>query len=239
MDNSYAAWPPMRGLGRYYECRLTVVGPVDPVTGYMVNIKLIDAATRSRILPVFSRFAQQADAPLGQMMRQALDAVRDRLPHPVTRISLQLAPTYAITLQEHDMSACLISQTYDFSAAHRLHCDALSDDENRATFGKCNNPSGHGHNYRLEVTVAAPIDAAGHITPVETLDAIVNAHIIEAYDHKHLNIDTPAFAEMNSSVENIVRVFYETLTDPLESAGLKLDAVRVWETEKTVACYRA
>ena len=229
----------MRGLGRYYEVRLTAAGTADPVTGYTVNIKRIDTAARKRVLPIIASYAQQPDPPLGAMLQAAIESMRDQLAFPVIRLGLHLTPTYAIAIQERNMSTCLVSQTYDFSAAHRLHCDSMSDRENRDTFGKCNNPSGHGHNYKLEVTVAAPIDAAGRVTPVETLDALVNTHIIEPYDHKHLNIDTPAFADLNPSVENIARVFYETLTAPLQAGGMSLDNVRVWETEKTVACYRA
>ena len=47
---------------------------------------------------------------------------------------------------------------YTISASHRLHTDALSAEENRATYGKCNNPHGHGHNYVVEVMVAGSVD---------------------------------------------------------------------------------
>ena len=64
------------------------------------------------------------------------------------------------------MDHVLIRQQYEFAAAHRLHTDQLTKQENQQVFGKCNNPSGHGHNYRLEVAVKAPIDPDGHTTPV-------------------------------------------------------------------------
>lgn len=240
VDNSYAAWPPMRGLGRYYELDITASGTVDPQTGYMVNIKRIDTATRERVLPIVARFAQQGgDTPFGALLREALGAMHGRLAHPVVRVALRLTPTHTISYEERDMAHVLISQSFDFSAAHRLHVPQLSDEENRATFGKCNNPSGHGHNYRLTVAARCPIDSAGRVAAVEQLDAVVNEHIIERYDHKHLNVDTDAFAELNPSVEHIARVFYEQLTEPIAGVGLALDSVSVWETDKTVATYRA
>ena len=51
-----------------------------------------------------------------------------------------------------------LTRRYIFSASHRLHSDAMSAEENLATYGKCNNPHGHGHNYTLEVTVSGPVD---------------------------------------------------------------------------------
>ena len=64
------------------------------------------------------------------------------------------------------------SRRYHFSAAHRLHVEALSEEVNRATFGKCNNPFGHGHNYAVQVTLSGPVDAAtGMVTNLGDLDA--------------------------------------------------------------------
>lgn len=234
-DNSFAAWPPMRGLGRYYEIDVTCAGAVEPTTGYMVNIKHIDKAVRARVLPAFASVANSAGPAIGALLRQATADLTDELDHRVVAVRLQLAPTYAITYEEHDMGAAKISQQFDFSAAHRLHVDELGDEQNRLTFGKCNNPNGHGHNYRVEVTARCPIDDAGRVAPVEQLDAIVNRVIVEPFDHKHLNLDTDEFASLNPSVENIAKVFYERLEAPIADAGLRLDEVCVWETEKTCA----
>jgi len=136
------------------------------------------------------------------------------------------------------MDRVILRQQYEFAAAHRLHVDELSDEENRAVFGKCNNPSGHGHNYRLEVAVAAPIDAEGRILDVELLDAVVDQTVIERYDHKHLSVDVPEFAGRNSSVEHIAQSIYRLLLDPIAGLGAALEEVRVWETSKTVCVYR-
>ena len=47
-----------------------------------------------------------------------------------------------------------LTRRYMLSASHRLDSDEMSDEEMRSTYGKCNNPYGHGHNYMVEVTVS-------------------------------------------------------------------------------------
>ena len=91
------------------------------------------------------------------------------------------------------MSSVIIRQQYEFAAAHRLHTPELSDAENRKLFGKCNNPSGHGHNYRISVAVRTEVQPNGHVTPVEDLDALINETVIQPLDHQHLNLDVPQF----------------------------------------------
>ncbi len=101
-------------------------------------------------------------------------------------------------------------------------------------------PASHGHNYRVQVVVRVPIDPAGRTADSAELDAIVNRHAIELLDHKHLNSDVPQFAELNPSVENIVRVIWDMLNGPLAElgGGSVLDELSVWETSKTVCTYR-
>src|SRR5215475_4166026 len=81
-----------------------------------------------------------------------------------------------------------LTRRYWFSASHRLHCEAMSAEENQATFGKCNNPHGHGHNYALEVTVGGPIDPrTGMVCNLVDLDSFVNEKILERFGHQNLN----------------------------------------------------
>jgi 6-pyruvoyltetrahydropterin/6-carboxytetrahydropterin synthase len=243
-DNTFAAWPPMRGLGRYYELDVTCRGQADAQTGYFINIKLIDQAVLKHALPCIHRALTGADGspdvPIGQLMREMLAALQPALRHSVVCIELGLTPTYKIALRSHDMDHVLIRQRYEFSAAHRLHVPGLSDQENRDIFGKCNNPAGHGHNYRLQVVVRLPIDPDGRTADIEQVDALVNRHAIEQLDHKHLNTDVPQFAGLNPSVENIVKVIWDMLVNqfgPL-GPGAALDELSVWETSKTVCTYR-
>src|SRR5690606_33368725 len=132
----------------------------------------------------------------------------------------------SLEIRSDDMAHVIMRQQYEFAAAHRLHCRELSDEKNREVFGKCNNPSGHGHNYRLEVTIRVPISPTGQIVRPEQLDAVVDTHVIEKLDHKNLSIDVPEFATRNSSVENIAQVVYGLLEAPLAEV-LRAELVEV------------
>jgi len=128
-----------------------------------------------------------------------------------------------------------LTRRYRFSAGHRLHNDALSAEENRRVYGKCNNPSGHGHNYLLEVTVAGTIDpATGMVFDLSALDGIVAERVLEKLDHKNLNLDMENFRAQVPTTENLCREIYELLRTPLEEAGgaqgLELARVRLEET---------
>ena len=136
------------------------------------------------------------------------------------------------------MEHVLISQEFEFCAAHRLHAPQLSPQQNREVFGKCNNPSGHGHNYRLQVSVQASVQSDGQVLQAEQIDVLVDQNVIQYLDHKHLNIDIPEFAKLNPSVEHISMVIYEILEHPVSMLGAELEAVSVWETPKTMCTYR-
>ena len=124
-----------------------------------------------------------------------------------------------------------------FSSSHRLHSAALSDEENRRVFGKCNNPHGHGHNYVLEVTVRAPIDErTGMVMNLVDLKRIIEERIEARMDHKHLNLDTEEFRAVNPTAENMVVVFWNLLTPALP--GGILHELKLYETENNVVVYR-
>ena len=118
---------------------------------------------------------------------------------------------------------------YTISASHRLHTDALSAEENRATYGKCNNPHGHGHNYVVEVLVAGAVDPeTGMVINLVALDEVVRERVIERFDHANLNLD-PLFANRVPTTENLSREVFALLKDALPAG--KLERVRVEETE--------
>ena len=118
---------------------------------------------------------------------------------------------------------------YRISASHRLHTDAISDEENRATYGKCNNPHGHGHNYVVEVMVAGPVDTeTGMVINMAALDEVVRAQVVERFDHANLNLDL-LFANRVPTTENLSSVVFTLLKDALPAG--KLERVRVEETE--------
>jgi 6-pyruvoyltetrahydropterin/6-carboxytetrahydropterin synthase len=118
---------------------------------------------------------------------------------------------------------------YTISASHRLHTDALSPEENRAIYGKCNNPHGHGHNYVVEVVVAGEVDQeTGMVINLAVLDSVVRARVLERFDHANLNFD-PLFANRVPTTENLSRAIFALLKDALPAG--RLGRVRVEETE--------
>jgi 6-pyruvoyltetrahydropterin/6-carboxytetrahydropterin synthase len=127
---------------------------------------------------------------------------------------------------------------YTVSASHRLHVDALTTQENRAGYGKCNNPHGHGHNYVVEVMVGGPVDAdTGMVMNLADLDRVVNERVVERFDHKNLNLD-PAFERKVPTTENFSRIVFEILRDALPEGSL--EHVRIEETENNFfECYGA
>ena len=109
---------------------------------------------------------------------------------------------------------------YTISASHRLHADALSAEENRATYGKCNNPHGHGHNYVLEVLVGGEVDAeTGMVVNLAALDAVVRVRVIERFDHVNLNLD-PLFVNRVPTTENLSRAVFGLLKGALPAGEL-------------------
>ncbi len=96
-----------------------------------------------------------------------------------------------------------LSRRYHFSASHRLHVDALSPEENRAMFGKCNNPFGHGHNYVVQVTFSGPVDeATGMVTNLSDLDSFAQREMLDLFDHANLNTLEP-FLDRVTTTENL------------------------------------
>jgi 6-pyruvoyltetrahydropterin/6-carboxytetrahydropterin synthase len=118
---------------------------------------------------------------------------------------------------------------YMLSASHRLHHEALSDEENRETYGKCNNPHGHGHNYLVEVLAGGEVDReTGMVLNMAALDEAVRGKVIGRFDHANLNLD-PAFAHCVPTTENMCRTVFGLLKDALPEG--ELEYVRVEETE--------
>ena len=149
----------------------------------------------------------------------------------LSRVTLYEEPTlWADVFSGEGRTMASLTKTFGFSAAHCLHTAALSAEENRAVFGKCNNLHGHGHNYELEVTVRGAIDPrTGMIMDLGVLMQTVQDAVIERFDHKHLNEDTAEFRTLNPTGENIVKVIWDLLKPRL---GASLTRVGLWETPK-------
>lgn len=127
------------------------------------------------------------------------------------------------------MPIAYFGRRYMLSASHRLHSDALPDEVNRATYGKCNNPFGHGHNYVIEVLVGGQVDAeTGMVVNLAALDEVVQSTVLERFDHANLNCD-PLFVNQVPTTENLTKAVFHVLKDALPAC--ELEYVRVEETE--------
>ena len=121
-----------------------------------------------------------------------------------------------------------LTRRYAFAAAHRLHSPQLSEAENLRIYGKCCNPFGHGHNYHVEVTLSGPVDAAtGMVANLAELDAFVEREVLDAFDHKNLNEEVPAFRSAVPTTENLCVEIFRRLR---EFPAARMERVRIEET---------
>ena len=124
-----------------------------------------------------------------------------------------------------------VFRTAHFNAAHRLHVPQWTDEQNKAYFGLCNNANYHGHNYELQVKVEGAVDeVSGYVIDMKVLKTFIDEEVIDAFDHKNLNLDVPDFASLNPSAENIVWVIWEKLRKRIDNQ-FEL-SVRLYETPR-------
>lgn len=161
----------------------------------------------------------------------------DRLaPHlPVVKIQLFEHPELWSDYLGNSMEAYLTISTH-FSAAHRLASPRLSYEENCEIYGKCARPHGHGHNYHLEVTVKGTIDPrTGMLADLAQLQAAIDDHVVEPFDHTFLNKDIPYFAEVVPTAENIAVHIRDLLQGPIGALGASLYKVKLIESPNNSA----
>ena len=135
------------------------------------------------------------------------------------------------------MATVYVTRRMHFNAAHRLHSELLGKDENRQTYGPCNNPMGHGHNYELEITVRGePDPVTGMVIDLKELKHVVQREIIDKVDHKHLNYDVDFMNGIVPTAENIVIAFWRQLKEKIPAG--ELDELKLYETPRNIASYR-
>ena len=129
-----------------------------------------------------------------------------------------------------------IIRRLQFNAAHRVHNPAMSDEENQATFGKCNNPNWHGHNYTLDVSVTGAVDErTGYVIDLAKLKAIVEREVVNKVDHKNFNLDVDFMHGIIPTTENIVVAMWRVL-EPAIAPG-RLTRLVLWETPNNYVEY--
>jgi 6-pyruvoyltetrahydropterin/6-carboxytetrahydropterin synthase len=125
-----------------------------------------------------------------------------------------------------------------FNAAHRLYNPGWSNEQNDAVFGKCNNPSFHGHNYELIVKVTGiPHPDTGYVIDLKLLSDLIQREVLDRFDHKNLNLDTEAFRNLNPTAEHIAIVIYDLLR-PHINPEHDLQ-IRLYETPRNFVEYPA
>jgi 6-pyruvoyltetrahydropterin/6-carboxytetrahydropterin synthase len=132
-----------------------------------------------------------------------------------------------------------LTRKYGFAASHRLHSRALSDEENRRAYGKCNNPHGHGHNYEVEITVRGEVDAiTGRAVDLGRLDRIAEEQILKPLRYRNLNEEVPVFRELVPTTENLAaeldRRLRSAWPEVFPEGGPVLEKLRIWETERNI-----
>ena len=129
-----------------------------------------------------------------------------------------------------------VTRRMHFSAAHRVHNPALSDDENRRLFGKCDNPNWHGHNYILDVSVRGALDErTGYVLDLTRVRDIVQQAVIDKVDHRNLNVEVDFMKGTIPTSENIVVAIWHELEPALKPA--QLARLVLWETVNNSAEY--
>lgn len=238
-------------LPAHYQFDIVCAGALEPDTSYVKDIKAIDRAV---VLAVQHVIRPGLAAPTSLCaLRDAASQINRSLGGQVRSVRWWVTPYHSFemtpragTPQSDERPAAtsvLIRQRFDFSASHRLHNPAMSDAENVAKFGKCNNAAGHGHNYVVEPTVRVAVDDQGRAGFTHgDLTALTSSILIDRFDHKHLNVDTPEFREPGGvlpTVENIARVFFELLSPHVSKRCPEADLINltVWETDRTSSTY--
>lgn len=128
------------------------------------------------------------------------------------------------------MPEATLTKTFEFSSSHRYYRDEWTEKRNLAVFGACAYPNGHGHNYMLEVTVKGPIDpVTGMVINIVDIKEAVLA-VLEEFDHRHLNLDTPYFKDKIPTTENFAVVLWEKVGKAMPK-GARLHGLKLHEDE--------
>ena len=131
-----------------------------------------------------------------------------------------------------------ITKSFEFCASHRLFNPDWSDEKNFEIYNKCSNPSYHGHNFKLEVSISGEVSPdTGMIINLSELDKIVKKEIVDELDHKNLNKDVPWIDTKIVSLENLIQIIWDKINQSLakEAPKVRLEQILLWETSKIFA----
>ncbi|WP_419882335.1 6-carboxytetrahydropterin synthase [Peribacillus sp. B-H-3] len=224
------------GHGHDYALEVMVKGKLKQDSGIVVNITDIDQVVKAFVHSnLDGKFLNKENGyfakniPTTENIITYLWNAFEGMMENCTLHKIRLRENDFLYAEKEDSSMVRLTRKYHFSTAHRLHSSQLTAEENTAIFGKCNNQFGHGHNYYLEVTVQGKVDpVTGMIANIGDMDRIIDQMVLQKFDHKHLNLDTQEFADLNPTSENVAIVTWNLLSDELPN----LFKIGLYETEK-------
>jgi len=239
--NAFASRPAGQGLALYCELVIELRGSVDRDTGFVVNVTDIDNNVRAHAVPILMEHIRACyqDArhvslmSLVALLRSAKDSLANRFsPASVSTLGLKLNPYVMIRINSKDLSMFFYSEKFEFSATHKLWNDSFSEQANYRTFGKCASPSGHGHNYLMEISIKKDAD---QVFDTQAFERVIDEKLISVLDHKNLNVDVAHFTKVIPTMENIAEFAWDCLKMDFDRA--QLHCITVWESDRTSCSY--
>ncbi|MHC4265038.1 MAG: 6-pyruvoyl trahydropterin synthase family protein [Planctomycetota bacterium] len=239
--NSYASKPTGQGLSLFFEIGVELSGNIEPSTGFLVNVVDIDKKVRDLIVPVFSKYIRKSYkagkeielSDITKLLGLSWRNLTGVFPHLIlSKLNLKLNPFRQISIDSEAGKMIYFSEKFEFAATHKLWNEDFTEQRNLEVFGKCANPSGHGHNYIVEITVKTRTSGGFNIAEFER---IVDKELIQLFDHKNLNENVEFFNTTNPTMENIAVFAWEKLAGNLNQQ--KLHCVTIWESERTCCSY--
>ena len=239
--NSFSSNPPGEGLAIYFGLWLELTGEIQQTTGFVVNVADIDKCVRKNVVPIFAdkirqNFKERKHIDfcgLTELLKLSWQKLTGKFAAAkVSKLTLELNPFRKMSVNSEDCNVIYFSEKFEFAATHKLWNDELTEEENFAAFGLCANPTGHGHNYVVDITAKMP---AGKNLCIGEFEKAVKQSFVNLVDHKNLNVDLEEFGKVNPTVENIAVFAWKRLIDELGQG--QLHCVTVWETEKTYCSY--
>ena len=240
--NSFVARPAGEGLAIFLELLVEITGEVKPATGFIINVSDIDRNVRMFAVPFFvERIAESFRNAehvtlfaIAELLGSAWGILADKFgAAELSKLSLKLNPSRTLAIDSKDTEMVYFSEKFEFAATHKLWNEDFSEEKNLEVFGKCANPSGHGHNYIVEVTIKIP--DGGESFHIGDFEKIVDDELIKTVDHKNLNLDVDYFGRDNPTVENITSFTWSRLVGKFGRA--QLHCVTVWENDKTFCSF--
>lgn len=235
----FGGWASPFNHGHNFVLSVSVEGNVNEATGMVINIKDIDEMLKMRVVNLF---AQKSINDEIEWFKNTTPCLENLMPYIAGLIEEHILGAFLVQLKLEETplfygewnrmdGKVTLTRVYEFCASHRLHLASLSDKENQRLFGKCNNPSGHGHNYILEVTFSGDQNQeTGISADIVALDNAVEERILSRYDHKHLNSDVPELAGKNPTSEIVAREIFRHLDGNIPA---RLERILLKETDRS------